>query len=169
MKTRSALPFLLAVGLLAAQLQSSAAQDTDALKFVRTAADVASNVQPGAIDGYTAIYIDEENWKAASTDGDLGPFIQAQEARPSRSMACLFSATKNTAVCVYFDGARAYGVSALGRDPGHPYTQSTVAATYMAITPDMLREQATKINFEPVPIALDNGQQLKAYRVKLGE
>jgi hypothetical protein len=167
MRIRFSFPLLLAVGILAVQLPSSAAQDKDALKFVRTAADVASNVQTGSIDGYTAIYIDEDNWKAASSDGDLGPFIQAQEAGAARSMACLFSAAKDNAVCVYFDGTRAYGVTALQSERNSPFTSTAASASYKALTPDLLRKAQGKISFSPNPITLDNGQPLKAFRVKL--
>ncbi|MGD0346287.1 MAG: hypothetical protein ABSA85_05990 [Terracidiphilus sp.] len=168
MRTRSAFPLLLAAGILAAQLPSSAAQDKNALKFVRTAADVATNVQSEAIDRYIAIYIDRENWKAASTDNDLGPFIQAQEASPTRSMACLFSQAKTTAVCVYFDGARADGVAALKSDRDTPFTSAAAVASYKSITREMLRKAPGKLAFSPMSIILDNGQRLDAYQVKLG-
>ena len=167
MGIRSAFPLLLALGILVVQLPSSAAQDKDALKFVRIAADVASNVQTGSIDEYTAIYIDEENWKAAAADSDLGPFIQAQEAGAARSMACLFSAAKDNAVCVYFDGTRAYGVTALQSERNSPFTSAAASASYKALTPDLLRKAQGKISFSPNPITLDNGQPLKAFRVKL--
>ena len=169
MKTRFAFPLLLAIGILAAQLPTSAAQDKSALKFVRTAADVATNVQPDSIDGYTAIYIDPQNWTSASADGDLGPFVAAQEASPSHSMACLFSRTKNNVVCVYFDGERAYGLTAIKSDHNNPITATAVAASYKQTTKETLKKAPGKIAFSPITIDLDNGQRLDAYVVKLSK
>lgn len=156
---------MIAFGILAAQIPSSAAQDKDALKFVRTAADVAINLQPDSIDGYLAIYVGPQNWHAASADSDLGPFIQAQEANPSRSLVCLFSATRSTAVCVYFDGARAYG-TALKSKQNNSFTAADAAASYGSITRELLRKPPGTIDFSPTNVNLDNGQELDAYSIK---
>ncbi|MGD0738676.1 MAG: hypothetical protein ABR957_03705 [Terracidiphilus sp.] len=169
MRIRFPFPLMLAVGILAVQLPAFAAQDKDALKFVRIAADVASNVQTRSIDGYFAIYISPQNWTSASADGDLGPFIQAQEAGAARSMACLFSAIKNNAVCVYFEGERAYGLTALRSDPNQPFTSAAVAASYKPITRELLKKAPGKIAFSPVNIKLDNGQAVDGFLVKLGQ
>jgi hypothetical protein len=169
MKTRRVFLLLAAVAMLAAQIPLCAAQDKEWLKFDRTAADVARNAQSDSIDGYLAIYIDPANWKAAAVDGDLGPFVQAQEASPSRSMACLFSADKSNAFCVYFDGSRAYGLTALKVDKGRSFSSSAVAASYKPITPDLLKKVPGKIDFKPAQITLDNGQPLRAFVVVLGE
>lgn len=169
MKNRSWFPLLLAAAILAAQLPSSAAQDKNALKFVRTAADVATNVQSESIDGYTAIYVDPQNWTSASTDSDLGPFVAAQEASPSHGMACLFSRTKNDVVCVYFDDERAYGLTTIKSDRNNPITATAVAASYKQTTKEILKKAPGKIAFSQIVIDLDNGQRLDAYLVKLSK
>jgi hypothetical protein len=167
MRTCSAFRLLLAVGILATQPPSSAAQDNDALKLVRTAADVATNVRSGSIDGYTAIYVAPVTWMEAMTDSDLGPFLATQEATSSRSAACLFSPAKNNVVCVYFDGAQAYGFTALKSDRKNPFTSGAAAASYKPITRELLQKAPGKIAFSPINITLDNGQTLEAYLVKL--
>ena len=160
MKIRSVFPLLIATGILVAQLPCSQAQDKDVLKFVHIAADVATNLQPESIDGYTAIYIDAQNWSSASTDSELGPFVQAQEASATHSMACLFSPTRGYAVCVY-------GLSALKSDLKNPFTASGVAASYKPITRELLRKAPGTFAFSPININFDNGQALVAYQIKL--
>jgi len=167
MKIRSVFPLLIATGILVAQLPCSQAQDKDVLKFVHIASDVATNLQPESIDGYTAIYIDAQNWSSASTDSELGPFVQAQEASATHSMACLFSPTRGYAVCVYFDSERAYGLSALKSDLKNPFTASGVAASYKPITRELLRKAPGTFAFSPININFDNGQALVAYQIKL--
>jgi hypothetical protein len=126
-------------------------------------------VQSESIDGYFAIYISPQNWISASADGDLGPFAAAQEASPSHSMACLFTPIKNNAVCVYFEGERAYGLTALRSDPNHPFTSAAAAASYKPITRELLKKAPGKIAFSPVNIKLDNGQSVDGFLIKLGQ
>jgi len=60
-------------------------------------------------------------------------------------------------------------VTALKSDGHNPFTPADAAASYKAITPDLLRKPPGKISFSPSGITLDNGQSLKAYRIKLGK
>lgn len=166
MKLLSPLPLLLGLGILSAQLPVATAQD--ALQQARTAANVATHVQYDSIDGYAAIYVSPQNWQAATADKNLGPFLEAQEASPSRSAVCLFSKARNTGICVYFDGGTAYGVTALVSDWNHPYTVAGVSDSFQQATPDLLEKASERISLAPTTIKLDSGQTLPAYAIKVG-
>src|SRR5215831_7116636 len=114
-------------------------QAKDALPFIKTAATVASHVQHDTVNGSTGIYIDEEHWGAASRDGDLGPFVKVKEAKAGRSVACLFSENKDSAVCVYFDGKTAFGLAAVKAPAGSKIEAEAVAAAFKPISKEMLK------------------------------
>lgn len=167
MKIRSAFPIFVAIGIFATQLLPASAQDKATSQFLLTAINIASHVQSGSMDGYLAVYIAPVTWTAALTDSNLGPFLATQEAMSSRSVTCLYSKKKDTAVCVYFDGTRPYGVAAVKSDAGHQFSAASAAASFQPITPDMLRKPPGKFSLSPQAITLDNGQQLAAFLVKL--
>jgi hypothetical protein len=166
MKVKVLTLVILVVGFLAsAGAQNQADQAKDALVFVKIAATVASNVQHDTVNGSTGIYIDEEHWGTASKDGDLGPFVKVKEAKPGRSAACLFSESKDAAVCVYFDGKSAFGVAAVKAPAGSKIEAEAVAAAYKPVSKDMLKKGNEELNFRPAEVATDEGQPVPAFLV----
>jgi len=145
--------------------QNQPDQAKDALPFIKTAATVASHVQHDTVNGSTGIYIDEEHWGAASRDGDLGPFVKVKEAKAGRSVACLFSENKDSAVCVYFDGKTAFGLAAVKAPAGSKIEAEAVAAAFKPISKEMLKKADEELNFRPAQVATDDGQPLPAYLV----
>jgi hypothetical protein len=83
-----------------------AANAGDPLFFVKIATNIAANLHP--IDVYIAVYIDQKTWSAGLKDGDLGPFVKFKDAKPDRSVTCLFSKSMNIATCVYFDSDKPF-------------------------------------------------------------
>lgn len=170
MRIHSPIPLLLGAVILAMQLPPAAAQSNQTLKLVRVASDVASHLQAASLDGGVAIYIAPVTWTEAMTDSYFGPFLATQDPTPSRSAVCLFSKMKDRAVCVYFDGAQAYGFTSVTSDSEHPFTAASAAASYRPITPDLLQAVPREINFTATTaITLDDGQQLTAFSIKLGK
>ena len=175
MKSRTAIAlFLAGVWLNAlAVAQNTPAPDKnnagakmDALAFVQTAADIATNLHYGGLNGYLGIYIDSKNWAAGLKDGDLGPFLKAQEAKPDRSAACFFSSAKDAAVCVYFDGEKAYGAAAVHAGADGKIEDKDVAAGYKKVTKDLLEKSGAKLRFQEAEgVNTDDGVPLPAYQV----
>jgi hypothetical protein len=165
------LAFIALTGALvaAAGLQSEPKQEkdkdkNDPLSFIKVAADVAGNVQRETVNNSLGLYIDEGNWASGLKDSDLGPFFKLKEAKPGRSAACLFSQTKDSAVCVYFDGRSPFGVVAVKAGANGSIAADAVSAAYKAVSKEMLKHTA-ELNFTPTNLATDDGQTLPAFVV----
>src|SRR3989442_15201724 len=107
----SAAVMLLLSGLASAQNKPEA-EKKEPRFFVKTAANVASNAQQRDLNGLLAIYVDSKTWAAGLKDSDLGPFLKLKEEKPGRCAVFFFSADKDTAIGVFFDGDSAVGVAA---------------------------------------------------------
>jgi hypothetical protein len=170
MKFRCSIPIFLAGACLAtlaiAQNPPTPEKDKKApLVFVETAADVANNLHHGSLANYLGIYIDATNWAAGLKDSDLGPFLKAQEAKPNRSAACLFSGAKDAAVCVYFDGDKAYGATAVHAGANGKIEDKDVVAAYKTVTKEMLEKGGAKLRFDESPVNTDDGVALPGYQI----
>jgi hypothetical protein len=137
----------------------------DPLPLVKIAADVAGNVQRDTVNGSLAIYLDDQNWAAGLKDSDLGPFLKLKEAKPGRSATCLFTQSKDSAVCVYFDGDSPFGVAAVKAGASGKIEAGDIAAAYKPVTKEMLKKGGDELNFTPAPISTDDGQPLPAFVV----
>ena len=181
MKVRIVLSFLavlFGVTLAAAQNQPAAkpgaekpiTEKKDPLFFVKIAADVAGNVQQTPLNGFLGLYIAPQNWAPGLKDGDLGPFLKAQEAKPGRSAACLFpnAEVKDVAICVYFDGDTPFGVAAVKAGASGKIEAGDVSAAYKAISKEMLKKGEQEVRFEPGDISMDDGQPLPAFQLSTG-
>lgn len=158
------LPILLVSAVALAQNQP-ATEKADPLFFVRIATDVAGNVQQGSLDGYLGIYVSEQNWADGLKDSDLGPFLKLKEVKPGRSVAFLFSAAKDAAVCVYFDGKSPFGVVAVHAGTSGAIQASDIAAAYKPISKDMLKKGAQEWHFNENGINTDDGVALPAFSI----
>ncbi len=169
MKFRLIVRFMLAMAtvLAAAQTQPKAEKKTP-LFFLKIAADVAGNVQNQPLNGLLAIYISDKDWKEASKDGDLGPFMKVQQAKPGRSVGCLFSSRKDTAICVYFDGDVAFGVAAVRVSASSKIEVSDVSAAYKAVSKEMLRKGKEDLTFTEGNVNTDDGAPLPAFQITSG-
>ena len=170
MKFRTTIALILAGACLAALAvaQNAPAADKDKkdpLVFVQTAADVAGNLGHESLNNYLGIFIDPKNWAAGLKDGDLGPFLKAQEAKPDRSAACLFSSSKDAAICVYFNGDKAYGVSAVHAGNSGKIEDKDVTAAYKAVTKDLLEKTSAKLRFDESGVNTDDGVALPGYQI----
>jgi hypothetical protein len=137
----------------------------DSLAFVQTAADVANNLRHESLNNYLGIYIDAKNWAAGLKDGDLAPLLKTQQAKPDRSAACLFSSAKDAAVCVYFDGEKAYGAVAVRANASGKIEDKDVDAAYKIVTKELLEKGPAKLRFQQSDVATDEGVPLPAYQV----
>jgi hypothetical protein len=174
MKFRTTISLLLAGAFLAglATAQNPPAADKskdsakmDSLAFVQTAADVAGNLHHGSLDNYLGIYIDAKTWPDGLKDGDLGPFLKGQEAKPDRSAACLFSSAKDAAVCVYFDGEKAYGAASVHAGSSGKIEDKDVASAYKIVTKELLEKASAKLRFEATEVNADDGAALPAFQI----
>ena len=169
MKLRTTIALILASACLAslafAQNPPAADKDKkDPLVFVQTAANVAGNLSHESLNNYIGIFIDPKNWAAGLKDSDLGPFLKAQEAKPDRSAACLFSGSKDAAICVYFDGDKAYGATAVHAANGK-MEDKDVAAAYKPVTKELLEKTSAKLHFEESGVNTDDGVALPGYQI----
>jgi len=137
----------------------------DPLAFVQTAADVAGNLRHGSLANYLGVYVDAKSWPDGVSDGDLGPFLKTQEAKPGRSAACLFSSAKDAAVCVYFDGDKAYGATSVHAGSSGRIEDKDIAAAYKAVTKELLEKSGPKLRFEATEVNADNGAALPAFQI----
>lgn len=164
-----ALLLLVAMATVAAQNQpdtsKTASNVKDPLFFIKLATRVAANLHP--IDGYLAIYIDQKTWSAARRDGDLGPFVKFKDARPNRSVTCLFSQHKTEiATCVYFDSDRPFGVASVLPSADGRVTASDISAAYKDFSKNMLKERDDdRLSFTSGEVTSDDGTKLIAYTV----
>ena len=165
------LAFIVLSGALvaAASVQNEPQQEkdkdkNDPLSFIKVAADVAGNVQPETLNNSLGLYVEEGNWASGLKDSDLGPFLKLKEAKPGRSAACLFSQSKDSAVCVYFDGRSPFGVVAVKAGADGRIAPDAVSAAYKAVSKEMLKHTAEQ-NFTPTDLNTDDGQALPAFVV----
>jgi hypothetical protein len=173
MKLRTSISLILAGACLAAlataQNPPAPNQDNqgkkDPLAYVQTAADVANNLRHQSLNDYLGIYIDSKNWAAALKDGDLAPLLKTQEAKPDRSAACLFSSAKDAAVCVYFDGEKAYGAMAVHAGASGKIEDKDIASGYKIVTQELLEKGGAKLQFNQTDVATDEGVPLPAYQI----
>lgn len=169
MKTRTFFALFLTVVCLAALASAQnapAADKKDPLTFVQTAVDIAYNLHHGSLDNYLGLYVDANNWASGLKDGDLGPFLKGQEAKPTRSAACLFSSAKDGAVCVYFDGDKAYGAVSVHAVNGK-MEDKDVTAAYKPVTKELLEKNSPKLRFDPAGVNTDDGAALPGFAISL--
>ena len=138
-----------------------------ALAFVKTAATVAGNVQHETVDRSTAVFIDEQNWAAGLKDGDIGPFLKVKEAKAGRSAACLFSEKKDSAVCVYFDGEKPFGVTAAKAGASGKIEAGDIAAASKSVTKEMLVPASEELNFTELNVATDDQVPLPGFVIEI--
>ncbi len=178
MKSQVAVSLILA-GLLTASLAAAQNQpgpagaekkesQKDPLSFVKIAADIAGNVQPGSLNGFLALYIDDQSWASGLKDGDLGPFLKVKEAKPGRSAACLFAPAKDVAICVYFDGDTPFGVTAVKAGASGKIEAGDVPGAYKDVSKEMLKKGEQELRFEPGDAATDDGRAVPAFLVATG-
>jgi hypothetical protein len=155
-------------GMLAVLAAAGTPQNTESKEpvfFARIAADVAGNVQSKSLNGFAAIYIEPKNWAAALKDSDLGPFMKVKEAKAGRSAACLFSDSKDTAICVYFDGDSPFGVAAVKVGASGKIEDKDVAAVYKVVTKEMLKKGDTELSFDSSDVSTDDGTPLPGFLI----
>ncbi len=155
---------LLLPGFGAAQNQP-APEKSGPLFFVKIAADIAGNVQPSGPDSYLGIFVSEQNWAAGLKDSDLGPFLKLKEAKPGRSAAFLFTAEKDAAVCVFFDGKSPFGVAAVRVKSGGSIQASDIEAAYKPVSKEMLKKGAQEWRFNENNVNTDDGVSLPGFVV----
>jgi hypothetical protein len=166
MKFRVSLPLVLATATVLTLAQTQ--PDTEKkppLFFLRITANVASHVQSQSLNGFLAIYIDDHTWKAALQDGDLGPFLKGQEAKPGRSAGCLFTSRKDAAVCVYFDGNDPYGVASVRAGAAGTIDGSDILGAYKPVSKQMLKKGKQDLNFTESSVTTDDHTRLSAFQI----
>jgi hypothetical protein len=165
MKLRNSAFVVLAWVLAAAASGQNQAQQAkeEPLAFVKRAAAVANNVQPESVNGSLGIYISDQNWATGLKDGDLGPFLKVKEAKAGRSAACLFTQSKDAAVCVYFDGKDPSGVAAVKAGPSGKIEAGAIAIK--PVSKEMLKKGTEEFIFTESNISTDDGQPLPAFVV----
>src|SRR5579864_734372 len=165
--TSLAVTALLVSALALAQTQL-APEKGDALSFVKTAANIAGNVQQQGLQNFVGIYVDDQNWAAAAKDGDLGPFFKLKEAspKPGRSGVCFFSMAKDTAICAYFDGKTPFGVVAVKAPNGGAIKADSIEPAYKPVTKDMLEKSDHEWQFTKLDgLNTDDGVALPAFQI----
>jgi hypothetical protein len=136
-----------------------------ALPYVKIAADVARNVQQDSLNNFIAVFISYRDSDQALQDDDLAPFMKIKQAPPAGfwSSVCFFSAKKDSAICVYFDKKRPFGVVAVKAGPkgklGDP------AGSYREVSQDMLARNEHKLNFQETIIQTDTGSGLTGFQI----
>jgi len=151
--------------LALAQTQA-APEKADPLSFMKIAAEVAGNVQQQSLEGFTGIYVDAQNWAAGAKDSDLGPFLKLKDvpAKPGRSAAFFFTAAKDAAICVYFDGKSPIGVAAV-KASGGSIKADDISAAYKRVSKDMLKKGSQEYHFTEGGINTDDGTSLPGFQV----
>jgi hypothetical protein len=166
MKFRAFLPLVLAMATLPMLAQNRPdAEKKPPLFFLKIAANVASHVQSQSLIGFLAIYIDDQTWKAALQDGDLGPFLKGQEAKPGRSAGCLFTTRKDAAICTYFDGDVPYGVVAVRAGAAGTIDGSDILGGYKPVSKQMLKKGKEDLNFTEGAVTTDDHTPLSAFQI----
>jgi hypothetical protein len=166
MKSRVFLRLVLAMATVLTLAQSRpSTEKKPPLFFLKIAANVASHVQSQSLIGYLAIYIDEQTWSAALKDGDLGPFLKGQEAKPGRSAGCLFTTRKDAAVCTYFDKDVPYGVVAVRAGATGTIDGSDILAAYKPVSKQMLKKGKEDLNFTEGAVTTDDGTRVPSFQI----
>jgi hypothetical protein len=168
MKSRTAISLVLIALFVSgvAQAQSQASQEkSDPQSLIQNAITVASNTKHPDLSGYLAIYISPDNWAAGLKDGDLGPFLKLKEGKPGRSVVFLFSQSKDSAICVYFDGAAAIGVTSAKAGADGKIADKDISGEYKDVTKEMLKETGQPVHLESGDISTDDGVPLPAYQI----
>lgn len=138
-----------------------------ALPYVKIAADVARNVQKDSLNNFLAIFISYRDSDQALQDDDLAPFMKIKKAEPMSywSSVCFFSTKKDTAICVYFDEKRPFGVVAVKAGPDGK--MGDVAAAYRAVSKDMLAKNEHKLSLQEIIVHTDTGAGLTGFQVTI--
>lgn len=150
---------------LALAQNQPAADAADPLSFVKTATDIAGNVQHDSLVGRLAIYISEKNWAEGLKDGDLGPFLKIKDAKAGRSAACIFTNEKDAAICVYFDGKDPFGVVAAKTSAGAAFKPEDISVAYKPVSKDMLKKGDQQFDFNNIELNTDDGTALPAFQI----
>jgi|SRR5215471_2381363 len=156
------------MGFAQSQSQATAAK-SDPLSLVETAVNIAANTQQLNFEQYLAIYVGPENWDAAAKDGDLGPFLKLKEKKPSQSAIVFLPRNANTPapiVCVYFDGDKAFGVTAAKAKDGGNIAASDIADAYKPVTKAMTENKGREFQFVAGEVRTDDDAPLPAYAIK---
>lgn len=162
------LPLILAamlIPVLAFSQTQPATDNADPLSFVKTATDIAGNVQSDSLAGRLAIYISDKNWPDGLKDGDLGPFLKVKEAKAGRSAACIFNDEKNAVICVYFDGKDPFGVVAAKASAGGGFKPADISAAFKPVSKDMLEKGGQELKFNTAEVNTDDGTTLPGYLI----
>jgi hypothetical protein len=168
MKLRTVTPFIaamLVISGLALGQNKPDAEKKDPRFFVKIAANVASNAQPQDLTGFLAIYVDSQSWASGLKDGDLGPFLKLKEGKPDRRAVFFFPPSKETGICVFFDGDSPFGVTAAKAGSGGKIEAADISTAYKAVSKEMLKESGQQFQFNEGQIATDDGQPLAAFEV----
>jgi hypothetical protein len=166
MKPRVLLCIVLAMATVLTVAQSRPSPEKKPpLFFLTIAANVASHVQSQSLIGYLAIYIDEQTWSAALKDGDLGPFLKPQEAKPGRSAGCLFTTRKDAAVCTYFDNDVPYGVVAVRAGSKGTIDGSDILGAYKPVSKQMLKKSKEDLHFTEGAVTTDDGTRVPSFQI----
>jgi len=160
-------PLLTTLGALAictALGPLSRAQEATPANFVLIAAGFAQTLPSVPHGSYIAIYVDAKSWHATTADRDIGPFLAAQQEKPSRSVVCLFSMDKKDAVCVYFDNASPYGFVALHSEAGKEFSADAATAAFKSTNSTTLTN-TSHFRINPLPVTSDSGAPMTAFLV----
>jgi hypothetical protein len=153
-----------------AQAWSQAASEkSDPLSLAEMAVTIAANTQHQDFDGFFAIYVSPENWDLVLKDGDLGPFLKVKEKKPGRSAVILETPSLNSTdaiVCIYFDGNKPFGMTAIKRKDGGKTLADDIASAYKPVAKSMTQKKDHEFEFVEGNIRTDNDDPLPAYKIK---
>ena len=155
---------LFVAGVAVAQ-KPATPEKTDPLVLAQIATTIASNTQHQSFDGDLAIYVPPEKWAAGLKDSDLGPFLKFKEQKPGRSAVLIFPPSKGSAICVYFDGAAAFGITAAKADASGKIAASDISSGYKTVTGEMTKETGQEFHFKSGDINTDESEPLTAYQI----
>ena len=137
----------------------------EAIPYVKMAADIALNVQQNSLNNFLAVFVSYRDSDQAAKDGDLGPFMKIKQAIPmgGRSTVCLFSPKKDSAICVYFDEKKPFGLVAVKAGENGKF--GDVSESYKRVTPEMRKKSEQKLNFLESTVTTDYGAGLTAFQI----
>lgn len=141
------------------------ADGKEALPFVKTAVDIALNMQQGSLDRFLGVYVTYRDWDGAARDGDLGPFMKVKQASPQggRSAVCLFSSKKDSAICVYFDEKTPFGVVTV--KAGADGKLGDASGSYERVSQEMRKKNDQKLKYLENTVTTDYGYQLTGFLI----
>jgi hypothetical protein len=155
---------ILVPALAFSQIQP-APDNAEPLSFVKTATDIAGNVQSDSLAGRLAIYISQDHWADGLKDGDLGPFLKVKEAKAGRSAVCIFNDTKDAVICVYFDGKEPFGVVALKTTAAGSFKPADISAAFKPVSKDMLEKSGQELKFNSTEVNTDDEVALPGFLI----